>query len=196
MSAETDFWNWFDKEKNEFYYFENNQRVLFEQVTEKLKQFHKELTFQFSPVREDGKREFCISAGGIKEAFPAVIKLVKEAPVFSEWEITAFRQRVPGNDIQIEMGDLKLGYGDIYFRFMEDGDKLALQLNIKNFKQNDNRLLSAVFILLDALIGEYDMETRISSIDWEVLDPKALGELMPLVELRVLVDELKTGKHN
>ena len=54
----------------------------------------------------------------------------------------------------------------------------------------------AVYILLDGLIGEYDMETQISTIEFVLLDENKTADLIPIVKLRNLVDENKKLNSN
>ena len=190
---EKTFWNWFITHKEAFYFNEKNPEDLFDKLTEQLKAVHENLTFEFSPVHPNGIKELTISADGIKAAFPAVISLIKSAPEDKNWQFNAFRQRVPGDHLEISMGNLKMGYDDIYFRFAEDDDKIGLELNIRAYDPNNNTIKNAVFILLDALIGEYAMETKIGWMDWVELDGANMDELMPLVELRTIIDEMDPG---
>jgi len=188
---DVDFWKWFSKNQAELYHYEKDQLILFDELTKRLKSIDSNLTFEFSPVHNDSIREFTISADGLKESFPTVIRLVEKAPKIPKWKINAFRQRVPGDGIQIVYDDsLKISYNDIYFRYAENSGKIDLELNIKNYKK-ESGFDNAVFILLDALIGEYDMETRISGIDRKLLDDSKLDSLHRIVELRDIVDNLK-----
>jgi hypothetical protein len=188
---DVDFWKWFSKNQKELYHYENNQQILFDELTKRLKNIDSNLVFEFSPIHDDSIREFTISADGLKESFPSVIKLVDKAPKFPKWKINAFRQRVPGDGIQIVYDDsIKISYNDIYFRYTVDLGKINLELNIKNYKK-ESGFDNAVFILLDALIGEYDMETRISGIDRKLLDESKLDSLHRIVELRDIIDKLK-----
>lgn len=188
---DVDFWNWFSKNQTELYHYEKDQQILFDELTKRLKSIDSNLTFEFSPIHNDSIREFTISADGLKESFPTVIRLVEKAPKIPKWKINAFRQRVPGDGIQIVYDDsLKISYNDIYFRYAENSGKIDLELNIKNYKK-ESGFDNAVFILLDALIGEYDMETRISGIDRKLLDDSMLDSLHRIVELRDIVDNLK-----
>jgi len=191
-NPKTEFWKWFTKHQEELFHFEKNQDSLFTQLSLKLKSVNENLVFEFGPIRND-RREFCISADGLKDAFPAVIDLVEKAPDLPSWEFYAFRQRVPGDIIKIKMGDVDLGYDDIYFRYGEDedGEKMGIELNIRNYDSEKKTTKNAAFILLDGLIGEYDMETRISWIDFVKLEEENIEKLFPLIELRNLVDLLK-----
>jgi hypothetical protein len=191
QSKEKDFWTWFQNNKDDFYHFENNQEELFDKLDSRLKKIHEDITFEFSPIHEDGIRELFISADGIRAAFDTVISLVDKAPEIPRWKIVAFRQRIPGDDISINLGDVKIGYSDIYFRHGELDEKIIIELNIRAFDPKDNRIKNAVYILLDGLIGEYDMETVIGGIDWVDLDGSKIDNLNPLVELRDIVDEFK-----
>lgn len=190
---DVEFWKWFSQNQNELYHNEKNQQILFDELTKKLKNIDSNLTFEFSPIHADSIREFTISADGLKESFPTVMRLLDKAPKMPKWKINAFRQRVPGDGIQIAYDDsLKISYDDIYFRYVKDSGKIDLELYIRNYKRKSG-FDNAVFILLDALIGEYDMETRISGIDRKLLDESKPDSLHRIVELRGIVDKLKTN---
>lgn len=189
-----DFWKWFSENQNELYKFENNQEEIFDELHGKLIEIDSNLVFEFSPIRKDSTREFTISADGITESFPAVIKLVNAAPKFRKWKIKAFRQRNPGDDLEIVYdGSLKISYEDIYFRYSKDSDKIGIELNIQNYKDSPN-VNNAIYILLDGLIGEYDMETKISWIEIKKLEERKIDSLYRIVELRKIVDDLKHNK--
>jgi len=189
-----DFWKWFSENQNEIYKFENNQEEIFDELQSKLIEIDSNLVFEFSPIHKDSTREFIISADGITESFPAVIKLVNVAPKFRKWKIKAFRQRNPGDSLQIVYDDsLKVAYEDIYFRYSKDSDKIGIELNIQNYKDSPD-FNNAVYILLDGLIGEYDMETKISWIEIKKLEKRKIDSLYKIVELRKIVDDLKHDK--
>jgi hypothetical protein len=190
-NQQKDFWSWFKKHEQQYYNFENNQDALFDQLSAKLKSINEDLVFEFSPIRDNGVRELSISADGMKRSFSAVIDLIEKAPDFVNWQFYAFRQRVPGDGIKIKFGDgLEFSYDDIYFRYSEDEaeQKIGIELNIRNYDDTNKNIKSAAFILLDGLIGEYDMETRISWIDFVKLDEQHIDNLYPLTHLRDLVD--------
>ncbi|MHA6248933.1 hypothetical protein ACXYMU_13400 [Pontibacter sp. CAU 1760] len=188
-TKEEKFWDWFSKNEQTYYQLEQNQETEFDRLSQELKQIDENLVFEFSPIHEDGTKEFTISAEGIVESFPIVTKLVGIAPKIEKWKINAFRQRIPGDDIVIKLGDsLKLGYEDIYFRYGYDKGKIGLELNIRNYK-DEPQLNQAIYILLDGLIGEYDMETKISWIERKNLIESEADSLYKIVELRQIVDK-------
>jgi hypothetical protein len=64
---------------------------------------------------------------------------------------------------------------------------------IKDYRKG-SQLDNAIYVLLDGLIGEYDMETKISWIERKELDETKLDSLHRIVELRDIVDNLKKKK--
>lgn len=183
-----DFWHWFKKHEEKFFRFEDDQPKLFSAIHKKLKEIHTNLTFEIGPV-EDGVRDFTISADGIRDAFPFVVQLVDRAPEFSRWRIRAFRQRIPGDDLAVQLGEeVQVGFRDIFFSHRLNSNSLIdLELYIRNYQDSDN-FKGAVMILLDALIGEYDMEMKVDRLDFRELVQEDIPSLSPIVLLRSLID--------
>lgn len=98
-TKEQRFWSWFARNTDRLFQFEADQEAIFDDLGAALEKVHPGLTFEFGPVRE-GKREFIVSADGIRELFPAVRALVAAAPVLSRWAIIPFR---PPKDITLVM---------------------------------------------------------------------------------------------
>lgn len=190
-SKEEKFWNWFEKNQETYYSEIENLKIreeIFNELTKNLKKVNEDLVFEFSPIHEDNVRELTISAEGIKELFPIVEKLIEKAPKLKNWKFNAFRQRIPGDDFEIQYGDLKIGYSDIYYRSENDNGKLGIELNIKNY-DGKGQTQNAIYILLDGLIGEYDVTTKIEWIEWIKLDKNEIKNLKPIIELRNEIDK-------
>lgn len=195
LSKEVQFWEWFAQFESELYYANQDSIAIFQVLNTELAKISEGLTFEFSTVPDGEIKDFCVSADGIKEYFPAVINLVKVAPKFEYWNIRAFRQRIPNDGIVISLGDIDLSYDDIFFHHKIEHGKVNIGLNIRNFDPNDDRFISAIFILLDALLGEYDVVTQIERIEWEQLDESQIDNLSPFILLRNLVDRNKAMKN-
>ncbi|WP_136467978.1 hypothetical protein [Flagellimonas onchidii] len=197
-TKEQKFWDWFSK-NNLTYYNEvegiDTTKPLFQRLNAELKKVNSELTWEFSPIKDNGIREFTVSADGIRELFPAVEKLVLAAPEIPNWKINAFRQRIPGEDLRIDFGEFSISYSDIFFKYEDEGEKIGIELYIKDF-DGEGQKQNAIYILLDGLIGEYDTETVISWIDWKKLNELETGKLFKFHELRNLVDQKKVENHN
>lgn len=179
------FWDWFSKKADLYFHFERNQDVLFSKLKAELEKIHPDITFQFSPIFEDGIRELIISADGIKSVFPIVIDLVREAPILQNWKIIAFRQ--PHKEItQINYQDLTINFKDVFFRYSKDNGQVGLELNIRGFYESPE-WTAGVFILLDNVLGEYHTEMSLSSIDKRALDESEVNTLFPIVVLPQII---------
>ena len=183
------FWDWF-KTNQAKYYVENIDEKLLDELSIQLHKVSPDITFEFSPIQPDGIRELTISADGIQSAFPTVQYLVSKAPKIKKWQFNAFRQRIPGDSMSIQFNGLDISYQDIYFRYSKNSDKIDIELNVRGYN-GASEYKAAIYILLDGLIGEYDMETQIAGIDFVLLDDKQTGELSAITKLRNVVDDNK-----
>lgn len=166
-SSNETFWEWFSKNADVYFHFEKDQNALFFRLKSELEKIHLDLTFQFSPIFEDGTRELVISADGIKSIFPVVTNLIQQASTLKNWKIVAFRQ--PNKDVtQINYQDLTINLDDVFFQYAKDNGKIELELNIRGFYESPE-WTAATFILLDNVLGEYHTEMSLSNIDRKVL---------------------------
>jgi len=195
-SKEEEFWDWFLKNEAALYYGTDDElerEKIFDGLSKRIKSIDDNLVFAFTPVKEGQLKEFVISADGIKESFPQVINLVKSAPTHPNWKFLSFRQPNTGDDLSLAMGDFEIGYNDIYYRYAEQDSKLHLELNIRDFEDSEFQQ-NAIYILLDSLIGEFDVVMEIDSIDWVILDENNIDNFYPFVELRKLIKSRKEKK--
>jgi hypothetical protein len=180
------FWTWFIKHSDEFLNLdENNVEPLFTKLTKQLAKVNRDLTYEFSVELINGKREFIISADGIYSTFPDVINLVEAAPKFDDFIITAFRQR--GKEFTISYNKIELDPEDVFFSYKAYSDHIDIVLYIKGYSENPD-WDGAAFILLDTLIGEYDVATKIGEI--EFLPFQEHLTLKPIIDLPYIVDHL------
>ncbi len=188
--AELEFWRWFSANSDRLLAFEKDQEPIFAELSSHLTAVHKDLAFEFGPAAQP--REFVVSAGGIRAAFPTVKSLVAAAPPEPAWKVIAFRQR---KDIgmRIKVGPRELGAEDIWFSAVPDGDRLGLTLFVKGLsKENDAALAQLMYLMLDTTLGEYDVETRLGAIERKPAPPDpAAAHLRPLKELAAFVDSQK-----
>jgi hypothetical protein len=199
-NPEQDFWKWFSRHWDEVFHLERDRDRIFAALDRELKAVNPHLTFEFSAER-NGKREFVVSADGISEAFPAVQRLVAAAPPLERWKIVAFRQRKAlrtknGPAFYMEYEGYKLQADDVFFRAAQTaGGKIGLELFVRNYTPNDERIQYAVFLMLDCALGEYDVETRIGSIEIKPLpEPSRRAPMQSFYELPQTVDSYYTAK--
>jgi hypothetical protein len=192
-SAEKAFWDWFAAHAAEAATIKTAREPVADQLAAALQQVDARLTFEIGshPGQE---HELVISADGLKSAFPAVRRLVAAAPPVRGWRVTAFRPR-KGADSVIQLGDgTELGADSFRFSTLAAGPKgqpLSIAIYVKGKKDaGDAALKFAVFLFLDSLLGEYDVETWLGAIDIRP-DAAAPADARPIRELTALVDGQK-----
>jgi hypothetical protein len=182
------FWQWFEQHSNGLFAFETDRDRVFRDLTAALHKVHEGLTFEFGPV-QNGKREFIVSADGIRERFPAVQNLVAAAPAMSQWIVIPFRPPKAIASV-IEYDGHRVGPEDVWFRSEPDGDRIGLTLYVRGLTEENTRSVGgATFILLDSALGEFAVETRVGFIEWKGLpdNPEAEG-LKPFPLIRDVFD--------
>jgi hypothetical protein len=158
------FWKWFEKNSQLIFNFENDQEKIFDLLGKELNKIDENLTFEFGPIMEN-KREFIISADGIRESFDNVEDLYKIKPELPEWIIIKFR---PRKEIAYEtkINDIMISPKDIYYKLYKDETKVGILLFIKNYDKDNGIYKQLAYLFLDGAIGEYDMETKVGWINF------------------------------
>jgi hypothetical protein len=154
-----------------------------------LTRYHKGLVFEIG-VRPEERLDFVISADGIIERFSAVIALKKAAPESRLFEFTAFRQ--PHEGMVLEMHGARFSAETARFALADSpGHKGKFDIDVYIDPQSLDleQSTQAAFILLDATIGEYDMETLIGHIEVMDIGEAAEGETLPLSSLPAKLSE-------
>ncbi|TDR20476.1 hypothetical protein [Marinicella litoralis] len=188
-SVAADFWKWFQKNDEMIFNFENDTEKTFDILSAALTKVDPELTFEFSPVRDNGKREFVISAGGIKKSFPSVELLFNSAPKLKQWIIVKFRpRRTPLNDLTF--GGISIKSDDVYYNLYKDDDKLGVILFFDNYSEEQHSTYGNLgYLFLDEALGEYDVETKLGFIEFHNKSSEYFVDAKPLKELAEQVDE-------
>jgi hypothetical protein len=187
VSSEKRFWLWFTNHASEISAIQTGTEPILDQLEIALKQVHPSLTFEIG-LKTNDQCELVLSANGAKIAFPAVKSLVATAPPLAGWIITAFRQPQE-RPYKVQYEGFELSPDEIWFSMTPDGKLISLTLYIRGLTPgNENRAAGAAFILLDHVLGEYDVETKIGAIQRLPLpnDPERQG-LRPLSKLRALI---------
>jgi hypothetical protein len=188
-APEPRFWEWFAEHSDELMAVATAREKICDALVRQMRKVDRGLMFAFGPTR-DGRREFVVSADGIRSVFPAVQKLVAAAPDLPGWKIIAFR---PAADLDsITFGDRKMGKDDIWFHAYSSQGAAAVDLYIRDYTEATAQpLTQAAFLLLDYALGEYDVETKLGALSFKPLpiDPVAEG-LKPFRELPETVRQL------
>jgi hypothetical protein len=193
-SPEEKFWEWFVSYENELFDLERNQENVFSQLQKALSEVNPDLTFEFGPI-ENGVRDFVISADGLKAAFPAVEKLYSCAPYSNKWRFIKFRpRRMPAT---VQIGTLTLESIDLNVVLEKDGQKIGLTIFGKGYKGNDDKQFQqAAFIMLDGILGEFDMETKVGFIEFRCFETPSALTKVTLEQLPEVFDNFIKGLSN
>lgn len=166
MKKEQQFWEWFQQNQNSIFHFEENQQEIFDELSAELKKVHSDLVFEISSIFDE-KREFVISADGIVEAFPFVESLYSNSPDLKKWKITKFRPRIEPN-FSISIADKQISVDDLMFKLEQDEDKIGVMIFFKDYEEEleENHFYRQIaYLFLDSILGEYDVETKVSFIE-------------------------------
>ncbi|MBI2844088.1 MAG: hypothetical protein HYX78_11870 [Armatimonadetes bacterium] len=186
------FWDWFAQNSNRLAAVETCREPVCDELLKQLIKVKRGLVFTFGPVK-DGRREFIVSADGNRELFPDVQRLVAAAPSLPAWDVIAFRPAIEDPaGFSVQFGDKKLDIDDVWFDARPNGGRVDIVLYIRNGP--DDVVAGAAFFLLDHLLGEYDVETKIGVVEYAALpaEPVSAG-LRPLSKLPDVVRSLIVG---
>ena len=183
-SKDEQFWDWFVENSGRISESSSEPAVL-KQVADKLSKVSPGLGFEIEQ-KESKPRNFVISANGVTKLFETVVKLVKVAPKMDGWKIVAFRQRTKSSDVAIEVSNKKYDSKKINFSYELNGDKIDLVLYGNDLEPGNQVDLMGVFVLLDALVGEYDVEMKLGRID--IAKDKSSSKTYALSKLPDLID--------
>ena len=181
------FWKWFDKNSEDLFNSEAKDADLLGVLENKLKTVSPHACYQFGTIQK-GRREFVISADGIIEGAQAVIDLVSAAPKYKQWEVVAFRPRVDVG--RIDMGGRILKVDDIKYSYtFSENNRVSLELFVKGYDDNyKNEYMGATFVLIDAIVGEFDAMTKLGTINISGQNTNSEEGLYPLKKLADLLD--------
>lgn len=191
-TPEEKFWNWFKTNEEMMYHFEKDQESVLDKIHRSIKKVHPDLVFEISGIHDDGKREFVISAGGLTEVIPAVESLHITAPQSDKWIFIKYRQRNLDDPIEgITFEGREVCGEGIKFIMIKDEDpkKIGILLFFPDYLENERELFAQVgFLLLDHMLGEYDVMTRIGYVDFLSTESEHCEDAKLLVELPSQVD--------
>ena len=186
MTPEQKFWTWFRQSEELLFDFERDRDRIFAALTTALAAVAADLTFEFGP-RIDGRRDFVISAGGVKSAFAAV-KALAAAPVLPHWNVIAFRPRRAAI-MTIGFGGRTARPNDVEFCLVSNGRELGIYLFFDGYRESERAIWGQIgFLLLDQALGEYDVATKVGPIQFLPSSAHPEAARYPFPELPVIFD--------
>lgn len=169
--------------------------ILLEQYREQLQGIDRNLTFHFE--RDDdveGPVEMVFGCDGYPESISNVLSLIGAAPELSGISFKAFNHRCDPIPETINIDQDSCSIDDFWFAIRVVEQRIMLEIYLQDVPvvlDMDPRI-EAVMIYLDALIGEYELMTRVAEMQWLELpaSPEDFA-LRPLRSLREVFDPLK-----
>ncbi len=185
---EAAFWKWFAANEARLFTFENDQEAIFDEIGVEMHRVNSDLTFEFGPV-ENGKREFVISAGGIKSAFPAVESLYRSAPELKRWVWVKYRPRRLSIS-NLELNGKTVKADEVTYLLAKDGDKVGVVLFFNGYSDEEKSTYRQIgYLFLDEALGEYAVESQVGFIEFQAASSEYFSQSRPLKELPAQFDE-------
>jgi hypothetical protein len=187
--SQAEFWEWFVSNETRIWDIDRNQEKVIRMVSEALNRLQPGLTFEIGMDVVDGQREFILSADGISSNIPKVESLYLSAPVLARWRIIKYRQRSTFGG-KIRMAGKEISAEDVRFQIFNDGEKVGILLLFEDFTQERRNQFAGIgFILLDKIIGEQDVMTRVGFVDLAGPESNFYADAHRLPELPKAFDE-------
>ena len=162
-TPEEAFWKWFQKNETSLFDFEKDRDHIFDLLGAEMHKLNPNLTFEFGP-KENGRREFVISADGIREAFPEVEALYAASPPLPRWKFIKFRPRRKPNDISY--GGVVVKAASVSVLVEPNGRTADITVFIPGYTEAARKTyVTVAFLFLDEALGEYDVETRVGQVN-------------------------------
>jgi hypothetical protein len=189
---ETKFWKWFvHNEARLFVELDPNNPKLdsaIEELHSRLRKVQKHLVCEV--MLAEPKKILALSPKGIRAGIPLVESLHAKAPSLPRWEIVKFKQRKPHNeDFKIRFADRELTSDAVRYRFTAQKDRVGIELLFAGYEEQFLDVYQNVgFIMLDSMLGEYDVMTKVGAIDFLPL-PEGSDHYPPISNLAMDFDE-------
>lgn len=193
-SAEADaaFWAWVRAHVGELSQVKTGREPVTAELSAQLEKIEPGLVFELGVGKEPF--ELIISADGALERFPTVKRLVAAAGEIPNTKVIAFRPRKDVEGFSMTLGDQKLGGAALWFTAEKDQKPglVAVTIYVEGFEQEvPEPVRNAAFMLLEATVGELDLETKVGAIDIVPAPKKPEAPLRKLKELPAALDAWK-----
>jgi len=190
QSPTDNFWAWFRGHEPQLLAIATGHEPIVSELNRQLEAIHPDLTWEVGPSIE-GRRDFVISAGGMKAAFSAVSQLGSAAPPLPHWKVIAFRPARP-SVTTIKVKGITLDARTIDFLAERNGTRTDLTISVPGYRPTPNHAYDeAVYLLLDGLLGEYAVETTIGGIDIVASEGRPTGSWRPFVAIAELARDVR-----
>ena len=167
------FWTWFssnaDRLRRDFAAAEAADEILpvIERIRVELHRYDERL-FPLIGIDDDDTPELIITAEGDAHAFRSVFELTKAAPKLDDWRIVPLKPRVSASEAfrSIEVGGEELSLDETRFVMASNGVEVELAILVDDYADEAEECLRYLALaLVECLIGERDLATRVNALD-------------------------------
>ena len=171
------FWRWFDTNKQRI---ESDAQGMVPEIGRELEKIHPDLRHELGIGQP---MEMFVSAGGFKGMIPYVERTVELAPMMEGWKVVAFLQPKRESSAVVYEG-VALKRSQVKWTGSKDGDLFDVVFFIDGLDdQRRNAYVGAAFVLLDSVIGEYAVMTKVGQLEFRPMSD-APHDAKPIESLR------------
>ncbi len=130
---------------------------LLERLDGDLKEYSEGIDFILGDLTDKG-RTLTFTTEGDVDYFDDLIALCEEAPVLDFWDIIAFKP-AKGSNVNITFEKHRISSKNLWFMPLEseeEREKVGLRVALKEYVEDDEDLIIAVYSLIEQMLGEYD----------------------------------------
>lgn len=190
INSNNDFWNWFlQNEKTFFNVVKNNNNIhknFLDKLSKKLEDL-REGYFYLSGMFNEETAELVLTADGNVKNIIFIEELVKAAPKIVGWKITAHKEAMNIENIEIEMGNYIFNSENIFFYsndFKEYPDEIDISvIHSEMNEKNKDEVGNGTYIFLDNYLGEIDFLNNIDNLSI-IGKQESQKELIPIAKLK------------
>jgi hypothetical protein len=171
IKSYADFWNWFQKNKQDFFNVVKNRKDIekgfFNKLSAKLEEL-KDGYFYLTGMYDDKPVELVLTADGSTKNIVFVEELVEAAPKIAGWKFTALKPALDIKDVSIEMGGYKFNRDNLNFysnELQDYPDEIDVTVVHNDLtEENKKQILNGAYIFLDNYLGELDFINNVDNL--------------------------------
>lgn len=160
MTAE-EFWKQFTEYKDNLMDIDSldssDADALLVRLDKDLKQYSEGIDFVLGDLTDKGRTLTFTSEGDV-DYFDDLISLCEQAPILDFWDIIAFKP-AKGSNVSVSFEKYRISSKNLWFMSLENDEertKVGLRVALKEYVEEDEDLLIAVYSLIEQMLGEYD----------------------------------------
>jgi hypothetical protein len=197
MNVYEEFWSWFAKRAPHLNaaIAEGRLNDVIHELNNAVDSIDPLLAWEIGPGKDREAPSFTISAEGDPKLRTTIDTLFRYRPTIPGWQLFQYRQRKPPEKIQSFLNSqdrpIELRKSKIALELSPSRERVNISFRAADFEKipEEDKLASA-FSILDALLGEEIVETRVGQVE---IRPHLGDQSMALFDLPTFLDELTSN---